>query len=58
MEKEKNIIVEKLTGMWQIAESNIGKYMLIKARWTPELQIAKCFHLKNCYYLKTINTFT
>ena len=40
MEKERNVIVEKLTGMWQIAESNIGKYVLIKARWTPELQIA------------------
>ena len=37
MEKERNVIVEKLTGMWQIAESNIGKYVLIKARWTPEL---------------------
>ena len=40
MEKERNIIAEKLTGMWQIAESNIGKYMLIKACWTPDLQIA------------------
>ena len=40
MEKEINIVVEKLKGMWQIAESNIGKYMLIKASWTVQLQIA------------------
>ena len=31
MEKVINIVLEKLTGMWQVAESNIGKYLLIKA---------------------------
>ena len=40
MEKVINIVLEKLTGMWQVAESNIGKYLLIKASWTAQLQIA------------------
>ena len=40
MEKEINIVLEKLKGMWQIAESNNSKYMLIKASWTAQLQIA------------------
>ena len=40
MEKVINIVLEKLTGMWQVAESNIGKYLLIKASWTAQLLIA------------------
>ena len=37
---ERNIVVQKLKRIWQIAESNIGKYMLIKASWAAQLQIA------------------
>ena len=40
MEKVINIVLGKLTGMWQVAETNIGKYLLIKASWTAQLLIA------------------
>ena len=46
MEKVIIIVVKRMTGMWQITERNIGKYMLIKGSWTAQLQIA--FEHANC----------